>query len=225
MLADQLLTSDRHVWWCRPRPYSRIELISDAIVHSVGLAIALIAGGFLILAGIKSSPTYAPALSIYVGSLVTLLAVSLAFNMAPIAPLKRILARFDQAAIFLLIAGTYTPILAALSGTAIGTTMLTLVWGAALVGVALKLLIPERFGRSALVLYAGLGWSGIAIFDRLAQTLPSDTLWMLLAGGLSYTLGIVFHVYERLHFHNVVWHCFVVIGAALHLWAILGWIA
>lgn len=138
--------------------------------------------------------------------------------------MKRLLARFDQAAIFLLIAGTYTPILAALSGTPIGTMMLTLVWSSALVGVALKLLVPERFGRSAPILYAGLGWSGVMVFDRLAQTLPTDTPWLLVAGGLSYTVGIFFHVQERLQFHNVVWHSFVVVGAKLHLWAILGWI-
>jgi hemolysin III len=215
---------DRHIWWCRARPYSKTEVVGDALVHCVGIAVAVVVGGALILVGSKTEPTYTPALCIYVASLVTLLTVSLAFNMAPIAPLKRLLARLDQAAIFLLIAGTYTPILAALSETPKGTMMLTIVWGAALVGVALKLLVPERFGRSALILYAGLGWSGVAVFDRLSQTLPTDTLWLLLAGGLSYTVGIFFHVQEKLQFHNVVWHCFVVVGATLHLWAILGWI-
>jgi hemolysin III len=216
--------TERHIWWCRARPYTRVEVIGDAIVHSVGIAVALAAGGMIVIAGGKAPPTYLLPLYIYVGSLVTLLGVSLAFNVTPIAPLKRLLARLDQAAIFLLIAGTYTPVLAALSGTAMGTVMPTLVWSAALVGVALKLLVPERFGRSALILYAGLGWSGVVVFDRLAQALPSHTLWLLVAGGLSYTLGIVFHVTERLRFHNVVWHCFVVVGATLHLWAILGWI-
>jgi hemolysin III len=215
--------SDDHVWWCRRRPYSRIEIISDAIVHSIGIAVAAIVGGLLIFASLRTAPTYAFATLIYVGSLVTLLSVSLAFNLAPIAPIKRLLAHLDQAAIFLLIAGTYTPVLTALSGTSTGMLMLALVWGASLVGVGLKLFAPHRFGRLALLLYAGIGWSGIAVFNSLAQTLPTNTLWLLLAGGIAYTAGIIFHVYEKLHFHNVVWHCFVVLGASLHLWAILDW--
>src|SRR5690349_17846695 len=125
---------DDHVWWYRRRPYSKVELISDAIVHCIGIAVAAIVGGLLIFAGLKTAPTYALATLIYVGSLVALLSISLAFNMAPIAPIKRLLARFDQAAIFLLIAGTYTPVLTALSGTSTGELMLALVWGASLVG-------------------------------------------------------------------------------------------
>ena len=216
--------SDDSIWWCRARPYSRGEVIGDVIVHCVGIVVAIVAGGALIFVGTRTHLAHAPALYVYVGSLLTLLSVSLAFNMAPIAPLKMLLARFDQAAIFLLIAGTYTPVLAALSGTPTGTMMLTLVWSAALVGVALKLLVPDRFGRSAIILYAGIGWSGVMVFDQLSHTLPAMTLWLLLAGGLSYSVGIVFHVQERLQFHNVVWHCFVVVGATLHLWAILSWV-
>jgi len=219
----QTVRVDDHVWWYRRRPYSKVELVSDAIVHCIGLAVAAIVGGLLVFAGVTTAPSYALATLIYVGSLVTLLSVSLAFNMAPIAPIKRLLARFDQAAIFLLIAGTYTPVLTALSGTSTGELMLAVVWGASLVGVALKLFVPHRFGRLAILLYTGIGWSGIAVFNSLAQTLPANTLWLLLAGGLAYTAGIAFHVYEKLHFHNVVWHCFVVLGASLHLWAILDW--
>jgi len=215
--------SNDHIWWYRPRPYSKVEIISDAVVHCIGIAVAAIVGGLLIFVGLRTAPNYAFATLIYVGSLVTLLSVSLAFNMAPVAPIKRILARLDQAAIFLLIAGTYTPVLTALSGTSTGLLMLALVWATSIVGVALKLLVPHRFGRLALLLYTGIGWSGIAVFNSLAETVPANTLWLLLAGGIAYTAGIIFHVYEKLHFHNVVWHCFVVLGASLHLWAILDW--
>ncbi|MEO9228171.1 MAG: hemolysin III family protein, partial [Devosia sp.] len=139
----------------------------------------------------------------------------------PVTPIKKFLARLDQAAIFLLIAGTYTPVLALMSGTSLGTIMMTAVWGASLIGVALKLVLPHRFGRLALVLYAGIGWSGILVFQSLAARVPPSTLWLLLAGGVAYSAGIIFHVWERLNFHNVLWHCFVVLGASLHLWAIL----
>ena len=99
--------------------------------------------------------------------------------------------------------------------------MLAFVWAAALISIALKLLVPERFGRLALVLYLGIGFSGLTVFQFLAEVVPSSTLWLLLAGGVAYCSGIIFHLWERLRFHNVLWHSFVVIGASLHLWAIL----
>jgi hemolysin III len=210
----------RRTWWHRGEPYSRAELVLDAVVHAIGLVIAAGLGGALLTAaGIATAPTELPMIAVYVASLVVL-TVSLAFNMAPVAPIKQVLARLDQAAIFLLIAGTYTPLLALVSGT-LGSIMLAVVWGGALIGIALKLIVPQHFGRLALVLYLGIGWSGVLVFQSLAAALPMSTLWLLLAGGVAYSSGIVFHVWERLRFHNVLWHCFVVTGATLHLWAVL----
>ncbi len=216
------LVSPRRTWWHRGEPYTRLELFCDAVVHLVGLLVAIFAGGaLLVFAATRTAPEESPLLAIYVASLISVLLISLAFNQAPVTPLKRFLARLDQAAIFLLIAGTYTPLLALLSGSATGQLMLAGVWGAALVGIALKLIVPQHFGRLALLLYAGIGWSGLLVFRSLAEALPSSTIWLLLAGGVAYSAGIIFHLWERLHFHNVLWHCFVVIGASLHLWAIL----
>lgn len=213
---------EKHIWWRHPKPYTRLEIVCDVIVHCLGIIVATLAGGtLLIIAALRTAPAETPAIAVYVGSLVALFLVSLAFNVAPVAPIKRFLARLDQAAIFLLIAGTYTPVLAMLSGTPTGPLMLTVVWGASLIGIALKLFVPQHFGRLALVLYGGIGWSGIAVLNSLAQALPPSTLWLLLAGGVAYSSGIIFHVWEKLHFHNVLWHCFVVLGASLHLWAIL----
>ena len=209
-------------WWHRGRPYSRMETIGDALVHIVGLVIAVALGGLLLtIGGLHTAPEEWPMILVYVSSLLLVLSVSLAFNMAPVTPLKRLLARLDQAAIFLLIAGTYTPVLAMLNDTPIGTIMLVVVWGGALVGIALKLIVPQHFGRLALLLYAGIGWSGVLVFQSLAAALPQSTLLLLLAGGIAYTSGILFHVWERLRFHNVIWHCFVVLGATIHLWAVL----
>jgi hemolysin III len=214
-------TPTKRTWWHRGRAYSRTELILDCIVHAIGLLIAAGFGGALLAAaGLATAPTELPMIAVYVGSLVVVLAVSLAFNIAPVTPLKRFLARLDQAAIFLLIAGTYTPLLTLLAGS-VGDIMLAVVWGAALIGIALKLIVPQHFGRLALVLYLGIGWSGVVVFQSLAAALPASTLWLLLAGGVAYSSGVIFHVWERLRFHNVLWHCFVVAGASLHLWAIL----
>lgn len=214
-------TSLGRTWWTRGRPFTLAELIADGIVHGVGLVVASALGSVLLaFAAHETAPRELPALIVYVASLIAVLTVSLAFNLSPISPVKRLLARLDQAAIFLFIAGTYTPFLAVIGGTPAGSVMMTVVWGAALIGIALKLIIPQRFGRMAIFLYLGIGWSGVLVFETLAATLPATTLWLMVAGGVTYSFGIIFHLWERLKFHNVLWHGFVVIGATLHLWAI-----
>jgi hemolysin III len=207
--------------WNRARPVTVAEIVADGVVHGVGLVTAIAFGSILLaFAAYQTAPQELPALIVYLASLLLALGVSLAFNLWPASPVKNVLARLDQAAIFLLIAGTYTPFLTVISGTPAGEMLWAIVWGAALVGVALKLIVPERFGRFAIVLYLGIGWSGILVFQTLVTHLPPTTLWLILAGGITYSLGIVFHLWERLKFQNALWHGFVVLGATLHLWAI-----
>ena len=209
-------------WWNKVRPLTLAELVADGIVHAVGLLTAIAAGSvLLVFAALRTAPDHLPELCLYVGSLIAVLSVSLAFNLWPVSPIKRWLARLDQAAIFLFIAGTYTPFLAALGETPVAEMMMTLVWGAALIGIALKLVVPERFGRLAIPLYLGIGWSGVLVFQTLVATLPPTTLWLIVAGGVAYSGGIVFHLWDRLKFQNVLWHAFVVTGASLHLFATL----
>ncbi|NMA99834.1 MAG: hemolysin III family protein [Phyllobacteriaceae bacterium] len=204
------------------RAYSLAETIVDAAVHIVGLVVAIAAGSILLtLAQLGTAQDEFPSLVVYVATLIVVLGISLAYNLSPASPLKHYLARLDQAAIFLFIAGSYTPFLAVLGGTSAGIVMMCLVWGASLIGVALKLIVPERFGRIAIALYLAIGWSGILVFQSLGQALPSSTLWLLLAGGITYSAGIIFHVWERLRFQNALWHVFVVAGASLHLWAVI----
>lgn len=208
-------------WWTKGRPFTLAELVADGIVHGVGLLVASALGSVLLaFAAYETAPRELPALIVYVGSLLAVLTVSLAFNLSPISPIKQTLARLDQAAIFLFIAGTYTPFLAVIGGTPVGNIMMAVIWGGALVGIALKLIIPQRFGRMAIFFYLGIGWSGVLVFQTLAATLPVTTLWLMIAGGVTYSVGIIFHLWERLKFHNVLWHGFVVVGASLHLWAI-----
>lgn len=204
------------------RSYSVPELVADAVVHVLGLVGAVAAGSVLLaLTLLHTAPDAFPALVVYVSTLIVVLGVSLAYNLWPASPMKHYLARLDQAAIFLFIAGSYTPFLAIIGGTSTGVAMMSLVWGASLVGVALKLIVPQRFGRVAIVLYLAIGWSGVLVFQSLGQALPASTLWLLLAGGVTYSAGIVFHLWEKLKFQNALWHVFVVAGASLHLWAVI----
>lgn len=199
------------------------ELIADGVIHTIGLVMAVGAGSVLLaFAGYQTAPREFPALVVYVASLLAVLGVSMAFNLVPIlSPAKRVLARFDQAAIFFFIAGTYTPFLALIGHTTAGLLLTAVVWGGAALGMVLKLTVPHRFGRSALVAYLAVGWSGVLVFQSLAATLSPHVLVMMVAGGALYSVGVIFHLWERLSFHNALWHGFVVAGASLHLWAIL----
>jgi len=208
-------------WWTRARPFSLAELIADGIVHGIGLVFAISLGTVLVVfAAIGTARAELPAIVIYLVTLLAVLGISLAFNLAPVSGFKKLMARLDQAAIFLFIAGTYTPFLAVLGGTRDGQLLTVLVWGAAIVGIALKLIVPQRFGRLAILLYLAIGWSGVLVFQTLAATLPTVSLWLLVAGGITYSAGIVFHLWDKLKFQNVLWHVFVVAGSILHLWAI-----
>ena len=225
-MESPLVQSDAVIartWWTRGRPFSMAELIADGIVHGVGILVAVALGAILLtFAAYETAPEELPALVLYVGSLLAVLGISLAFNLCPIdSRAKRTLARLDQAAIFLFIAGTYTPFLVLLGATPFNIALGALVWGAALTGMLLKLLVPQRFGRGAIVLYLGIGWSGVLMLQGLAAHLPAASLWLLVAGGLTYSVGVIFHLWEKLNFHNALWHGFVVVGASLHLVSVL----
>ena len=208
-------------WWAPRRRFSVAELVADGIVHGVGLTAVAAAGAVaLTLAVVNASTGAVPSLAIYVGSLLVVLSVSMAYNLWPVSPIKKVLARLDQAAIFLFIAASYTPFLDLVGGGA-ANTLLMAIWSASLIGIALKLVVPARFGRLAIPFYLGIGWSGVLVFQQLATSLPPVALWLLIAGGVLYSLGIVFHLWNRLRFQNALWHAFVVAAALLHLAAIV----
>jgi hemolysin III len=202
--------------------YSRAELIADGVVHGIGLVLAVSAGSILLaFAAFSTGPWEYVATLFYVVSLLALLSISFAYNLWPISPVKWVLRRFDHAAIYLLIAGTYTPFLAQLDDPGLAATMIAVVWGAAALGMAIKICLPGRFDRLAVVFYLAIGWSGAVVARTLVATLPETTLWLIVAGGIAYSFGVVFFVWQRLRFQSAAWHAFVVIGAGLHLAAML----
>ncbi len=215
----------------RPRPdvpfagrfyYSRAERIADGVVHGVGIVGALSAGSILLaFAALHAAPGEYVAAVFYLLSLLTVLSISLIYNQWPISPAKWILRRLDHSAIYLLIAGTYTPFLAQLDDSSTAAVMIGLVWGLAAVGIAVKLAFPGRLDRVAIGFYILIGWSGIVYAEPLMEALPASTLWFILAGGAVYTAGVVFHAWHSLRFQNAVWHGFVVVAAGLHLAAVM----
>jgi hemolysin III len=140
--------------------------------------------------------------------------------MWPISQTKWILRRFDHSAIYLLIAGTYTPFLAAMKATLASAALGVGVWVSAAIGMLLKFVWPGRFDGFAVVLCLLLGWSGVVAYESM-MSLPSVSLWLLAAGGVLYSVGTIFHVWQRLRFHNAIWHGFVLAAAGCHYSAVL----
>jgi len=203
--------------------YSRGEMIADGIVHAVGLLLAIAVGStMLTLAAAHTGFGEYVAAIFYVVSLLTVLSVSLAYNLWPVtSPAKWVLRRFDHSAIYLLIAATYTPFLAQLDGTPLAGWMIVLVWAAAVLGMAVKIFLPGRFDRLAVIFYLAIGWSGVVLLGPLVATLSTATLVLIVAGGVVYSLGVIFFAWHGLRYHAALWHAFVVVGAGLHLAAML----
>jgi hemolysin III len=202
--------------------YDRAELIADGIVHGIGVFGALIAATVLIvLAGVFASAYQIVTVSVYAAGLLAMFGFSAAYNLWPVSRRKWLLRRFDHSAIYVLIAATYTPIFAELDDRVFAASLLAGVWGVALAGVVLKLFFPGRFDRVSVGIYLALGWSGVIAYDAGLSSLPRLAIWFILAGGLLYSFGIIFHAWQRLRFQNVIWHCFVLLGAACHYTAVL----
>jgi hemolysin III len=195
--------------------YTRNEIRADALVHGAGILAAL-AGSIVLLA--HAGVTW--VLAAYLFGLLVMLACSAAYNLTPPSQLKWILRRFDHSAIFLLIAGTYTPLLPFLPDSAQSWTLGLVTWLGAAFGIAVKFLFPGRFDRLAILIYLALGWVGITAASAFAQVLPPQVLNLIIAGGILYTLGVIFHIWESLKFHNAIWHGFVAAAAACHFAAI-----
>jgi hemolysin III len=158
-------------------------------------------------------------LIVYSVGLIGMFAASAAYNLVSHVGVKETLRSLDHAAIFVMIAGSYTPFALVVGGAA-GYTLLAAVWVIAAVGVSIKLRFPRRFDKLSVLLYLAQGWIVLLALDPIIAALPSRALTLLVAGGVVYTVGVAFHLLERLRFHNAIWHIFVLGGAACQFVAI-----
>jgi hemolysin III len=202
--------------------YDRAELIADGVVHGVGVLGGLIAATVLIvLTAIYATPLEVAVVSVYVAGLLTMLVLSATYNLWPVSRAKWVLRRFDHSAIYWLIAATYTPFIIQVKDSIFAVVLLIGVWCVAAGGTVLKLVLPGRFDRVSVGLYLAMGWSGLMLYDAVVSALPAMALWLVVAGGALYSLGVIFHAWQRLRFQNAIWHCFVLLGAACHYTAVL----
>lgn len=202
--------------------YDRHEILADGVVHAIGVGAGVIAAIVLIVVAYHfARPADIAAVSIYAAGLISMLALSATYNLLPVSRWKWIFRRFDHSAIYVLIAATYTPFIAQMPMSVTSVVLMSGVWGVAVIGIVLKLFFPGRFDGLAVVLYLALGWSGVMVYDVIADVLPHSALWLVAIGGVLYSAGVVFHVWERLRFQNAIWHGFVLLAASCHYAAVL----
>lgn len=203
--------------------YTRAERLFDGVIHVTGVGAAL-AGlvTLLVLAGYALDLVSVFALIVYGAALLATFSFSAAYNLVQHHhPSKEWLRRLDHAAIFLMIAGTYTPFALLALPRGEGLILLALVWCVALAGMVLKLFWPHRLKRGSVVLYLVQGWAVVFVLDTLVVSLDTAPLVLLGLGGCLYTLGVVFHIWESLPFQNAIWHLFVLAAASCHFAAVL----
>ena len=202
--------------------YDKNELIADGIVHAVGVMLGIVSIiALVILAAPVVGAWEFTSILVYGAGLLTVLTVSALYNLWPVSPVKWSLRRFDHSAIYLLIAGTYTPFITQMKANVESSLLLVGVWLTSVIGIALKLKFPGRFDRLSILLYLLLSWSGVMAYESVFGALPASTLWLLAIGGILYTIGVLFHLWEGLRFQNAIWHTFVLVAAACHYTAIL----
>lgn len=191
--------------------YSRAEYISDAVVHVMGLSLAVVAVPALVVAAVvlRDENSALIGVSIYGACLIAMLLCSALYNMVLRPDWAWLLKRLDHSAIYLKIAGTYTPF-AVLTGQ--GVALVAGLWGAALAGITLKVAAPHRFRALSILLYLGMGWAGVAA-GGFFGALPAAALVLIATGGVLYTLGVIFHLWSGLPFHNTIWHVFVLVAS------------
>ncbi|MGE0339423.1 MAG: hemolysin III family protein [Xanthobacteraceae bacterium] len=201
---------------------SRGELVADGVIHAIGVAAGVVGSIILVaIAVLKHSYVEIIAVSIYAVGMVLMFSCSALYNIARRHRYREYFQRLDHSGIFLMIAGTYTAftILMLKGGWALWLT--ALVWSVALVGIAIKLLWPKRLVGVTTGLYIALGWVGIIALEPIFTSLGVAALILLGAGGALYTVGVVFHLWERLPYQNAIWHGFVVAGAGTHYGAVI----
>ena len=202
--------------------YTTGEEIANSITHGFGLVLAI--------AGLAVLSTYASRLGniwhqvscmIFATTLILQYAFSTLYHSIPQPRAKNIMRVLDHAAIFLLIAGTYTPFMLVNLRGVWGWTLFGIIWALALLGVLFQTSLIHRWQRLSLALYIGMGWVVLAAFKPMVNQVAPGGLILLFLGGLAYTSGVIFYRWKQLKYHHAIWHGFVLAGSILHFFAVL----
>lgn len=202
--------------------YARSEELANSITHGIGVVLSIAALAVLVsFAALRGDAWRIVSFSIYGTTLFLLYLASTLYHSFRSHGIKQLFRVFDHAAIFLLIAGTYTPIALVTLRGAWGWTIFGLIWGLAIVGVALTVLSIEGTSVVTMLLYVGMGWLVVIAIKPLVVALPKAGLVWMALGGVLYSLGIGFYAWKRLPYNHAIWHLFVLGGSVCHFFGIL----
>jgi hemolysin III len=205
-----------------PRVYTRGEEIANWVTHGVGLALSVVALTLLIIfSSLRGDAWHVVSFTVFGLTLLALYTVSTIYHVQRSERRKHFLRKLDHAAIFLLIAGTYTPFLLTHLRGPWGWTLFGAIWGLCGAGAIFKLIFGARYRLASTVAYLFAGWLILVALGPLVASVPHGGIWLLLAGGVCYTVGVIFYLWHRLRFHHAVWHAFVLGGSTCHFLAVL----
>jgi hemolysin III len=199
-----------------------LEEIANTVTHGIGLLLSI--AGFvvlLVLAILRGTAWHIVACSIYGATLICLYSASTLYHAVVSPRLKRALKIFDHSAIYLFIAGTYTPFLLLNLRGPWGWSLLAVIWGLALAGILSKFWFVDHSEHLSTAVYVLMGWLVLIATKPVLAHVPSTTLLWLLAGGLFYSAGVIFYAWKRLPYSHAVWHVFVLAGSTCHYFAVL----
>jgi len=204
------------------RAYTFGEEIANSVSHGLGLALAIAAAPILIVAAARYGTAWnTVGVSIFAGSMIALYLASTLYHALTHDRAKRFFRTLDHGAIFILIAGTYTPFTLGIMRGPIGWMMFGLVWGLALIGLIKKAIFGARYVWLSVILYLVMGWLVVIAAPQVLQRVPLTGLAWILAGGIAYTGGVAFFALHRLRYAHFAWHLFVIAGTVCHFFAVL----
>lgn len=204
------------------KAYSLGEEIANSLSHGIGAALGIAGMVILVvLAALQGDPWRVVSFAIYGSTLIILFLASTLYHGIQHPGAKSILQRIDHASIYLLIAGTYTPILLVSMRGAWGWSLFGVIWGIAALGTGYEILSSRRIGKVSLIAYLVMGWLCVIALRQLLDSLSPGGLAWLAAGGLLYTAGVVFYIWHKLPYNHAIWHLFVLGGSICHFFAML----
>ena len=202
--------------------YSVGEEIANSVTHGAGVVLAI--AGLAVLtafAALHGDIWHIVACSIYGAALIICYTTSTLYHSIRVERIRRVLRALDHSAIFLLIAGTYTPFMLVNLRGPWGWSLFGVIWGLAVAGIVLRLVLKGRLHGLVVALYIAMGWVVVVAVQPLLEHVALGGLALLAGGGIAYTVGVIFYKWRRLPYHHAIWHGFVMLGSALHFFAVL----
>ncbi|MEG3693061.1 hemolysin III family protein [Vibrio coralliirubri] len=202
--------------------YSDIEERANAITHGLGVVLGVVGLILLLIRAFdyQADMLTVASMAIYGSSIILLFLASTLYHSITTEKTKRLLKTLDHCAIYLLIAGSYTPFLLVGLRTPLAMGLMAVIWGIALVGIIMKIAFVYRFKRLSLFIYLAMGWLSLIVVYQLAMNIEIGGLVLLALGGVIYSLGVIFYVVKRIPYNHAIWHLFVLAGCACHFFAI-----